>query len=85
MHALTEQLETMEYQWWLKEVRSLPTSRYDRWAFECCNVFSQQVMLSTECNGTHGQRRIRPCVYEVHGPVELHIQVNGGALLWQEV
>ena len=44
----------MEYQWWLKEVRLLPTSRYDRWAFECCNVFSQQVMLSTECNGTHG-------------------------------
>ena len=45
-HALTEQLETMEYEWWLKEVRSLPTSRYDRWAFECCDVFSQQVMLA---------------------------------------
>ena len=34
----------------------LPTSRYDRWALlvDCCDVFSQQVMLaaSTECNGT---------------------------------
>jgi len=45
-HALTVQLETMEYQWWLKEVRMLPTSRYDRWAFECSDVFSQQVMLA---------------------------------------
>ena len=36
----------MEHLWWLKEVRSLPTSRYDRWAFECCDKFSQQVMLA---------------------------------------
>ncbi|EJK78115.1 hypothetical protein THAOC_00002 [Thalassiosira oceanica] len=45
-HALTVQLETMEFRWLLQQVRALPTSRFDRWAFECCDVFSQQVMLA---------------------------------------
>ncbi|EJK70722.1 hypothetical protein THAOC_07897, partial [Thalassiosira oceanica] len=28
------------------EVRNMPTSRYDRWAFECCDKISQQVVLA---------------------------------------
>ncbi|EJK51810.1 hypothetical protein THAOC_28987 [Thalassiosira oceanica] len=36
----------MEFRWLLQQVRALPTSRFDRWAFECCDVFSQQVMLA---------------------------------------
>ena len=38
------QVEGMEYKWWLKQVRSMTNT--DRWAFECCDVFSQQVMLA---------------------------------------
>ncbi|EJK51876.1 hypothetical protein THAOC_28910, partial [Thalassiosira oceanica] len=45
-HALTMQMETMEHRWWQREIRKMPTSSYDRWAFECCDKFSQQVVLS---------------------------------------
>ncbi|EJK59095.1 hypothetical protein THAOC_20726 [Thalassiosira oceanica] len=45
-HALTQQVETMEHRWWQREVRNMPTSRYDRWAFECCDKISQQVVLA---------------------------------------
>ncbi|EJK68762.1 hypothetical protein THAOC_10031, partial [Thalassiosira oceanica] len=49
-HELTVQLETMEFHWLLQKVCALPTSRFDRWAFGCCDVFSQQVMLAAPPN-----------------------------------
>ena len=45
-NALTAQWELMEFRWWMRRVRSMPISCFDRWAFENCDVFSQQVMLA---------------------------------------
>ncbi|EJK53201.1 hypothetical protein THAOC_27416 [Thalassiosira oceanica] len=44
-HKASE-VEMMEHRWWQREVRTMPTSRYDRWAFECCDKISQQVVLA---------------------------------------